>query len=142
MELYRNGSLGKFYRWSYVNEPPRDLCSFFWRMVWALLWLPLTWPTILPWTDCHDLPDRVLVGAVHYFIFALVLASGGFAYFEPWKFLTILGTAVGIGIIIIAGGIGYLLVTDTGPGNETVSLIRKKYSSFKDKYCPKIDWKW
>lgn len=143
MNLTIDGSLYKFYRWTYGYAPPNNLCPFFWGLLWATVIFPITWWTY-PWEDVDW--DGRLVGGM--FMWGIAIGIGFLTgstlsgWYDPILVLGIV-SAIGIaailtGVIIIAGG-SYLLDTASRSEMKTVFVETKK--SWQEKYCPKITWR-
>lgn len=153
MELSRQGKLARLYKWTYTRNEwqlPNSLCPYFWMLLIAVILFPITWVSY-PFYACNVVSRFFKsLGCWATFVAAGALLSN--VVMGDYTLILIILTLIGIvaaGIIIVS--IGALIAGGTAAAcqkvsksnfvQETKSIISEKSSSFKDSYCPKINWK-
>jgi uncharacterized membrane protein YuzA (DUF378 family) len=143
MKLNDHGLMARFYLWSYPSALPNNLCSYFWKLVAAIVLLPLTWATFWINDDNIPFPLRAIIGVLLQGIVGFL----GFAFVAPffgvWTPLEYLGLGVVIAAIIC--GVGYFFLERTTPVipkalSEFASISYERGKAVKDNYCPRIEW--
>lgn len=150
MELNSTGSIARFYCWSYglhfANLPP-DFCMFFWKLLLALLVLPVTVWTLLPQKILRlgnlewSLGGRFLAGNFTALLIAVavhIVTAIASAPYESFTAILKILSAIAVVTALLAAGI---YVSNSRLKNEFAEIAKTKTSSVKDKYCPKINWK-
>jgi len=138
---------------------PANLCGYWWKMVWAILWLPLTW-----WSYFFkDNPDShgQRIGNCLFFSFALflidfvgsIIARDAFNQGGVWA--AIWGLPCGIILFLCFAAIVALLTyigehcnewsfwkrkNKTKKTQKSDSLILSFIKAKKAKLCPAITW--
>lgn len=147
MEVNLNNKswLATFYKYTY-GELTYNLCNFFWGTIYAIVWLPITWPTyplgyvfnIKSYT-CK-LWGRILLGILTYIIanllFLWILSFFYFpekAWFALWIILSALGCIAVLFIVISTS----IIVRES----DTWELTGSYFKAVKKGICPQITWK-
>lgn len=162
----------KFYRslvWLYrstysiwdIYRMPQGFCEFFWKMMFAILLLPLNWwAHIINYFNDKKCPDAIKWnGALA--IQAILLAFGMVVDAIPddkldFGYFKYLGNGILVVIIVVIGCVLAYLgqklfsyikslfrknVSSVQPVKEKKELwISVAFKSFMEKNCPKIDW--
>jgi hypothetical protein len=146
MKLTRNGTLARLYEWSYNTSVPPDLCTFFWGILIAAIFFPISWisfPFRLREADPGgpSLIIRFIVSLLLWAVLALVAWAGVEAYFNPWVALKWSGIIIGgvIAAVSIIVGLAYFFI-ESQTWEEVKSVVGERKQGFKEKYCPRIDW--
>lgn len=146
MQLNTNGRLAQFYRWTYDRKCPNDLCTFFWKLLFATVVFPITWLTY-PW-DLDHVAKRVFAGIAMWVGLLAVAGIASVTLGGDLFFVYIIGglAAIAVGCVLLVGtgvgavagvGFGYRKVVES----EIVQVVVERKRAFKDNYCPRIDWK-
>lgn len=156
MILNKNNYFARYYNWIY-GDYPKDICSFFWGSVLAILLAPL----ILPGKKLTSLSDKYdenlhswglqsVVGLLIY-LFILLFASIGnalldaFGYeFIYWWSIVLGGFSLGILAVALIVGISTGIVwffSKKAPETHLVSNTVDLIAAIKGKYCTRITWK-
>lgn len=138
MRLDYNGSLHKFYRWTYEDSCPRDLCTYFWKLVLATVSFPVTWWSY-PFKQ-QDYVERLVIGGIAWLCMVTLGYVIGTALSGDYFALKMLGGAVGILIGLTVFALFVALVTRNPTLGEIKQVISERRRGFKEKYCPRIDW--
>lgn len=159
MRLREDSFFAKLVLNSYASyELPKSLCPFFWKLVIALVSLPLTWPIlVIDWVGGRPekswILSKIILGILTQLV---VLAIIGVAYVKPIETLKVLGFMVVVLVVILGGVALYTVIkekiedwywnykygeygeklADKKTDNVLVSFIKAK----KEKVCPRIDW--
>lgn len=149
MKLNKNSKLTRLYMWSY-NTPywrlPNDLCTYFWKLLFAIVVFPLTWLSY-PF-KCNHIFSRIGVSLLCLLGLILIGLPIGL---QKWGVFIILGIVIGmlvgitatIGLIAFVCGLlteTYYKVRSTSTVEELMSIVRERKTGFKEKYCPRIEW--
>jgi hypothetical protein len=146
MKIKTYGILPTFYKWSYGksdDDLTPNFCNYFWGLVLAALLLPITiwslpFQRLSPLKENEDWAIYGRVGFTAAVTSCLLMIGMGFslAINSPGAFFgTILGfTIFGFGL--------YAAMTWKFKdfGREIVETVSERTTSFKQNYCPKIDW--
>lgn len=148
----------------YVHREPNNLCPYFWKIVLAVFLLPLTWPAYLKELVFGRESFGMKIGfglAVHVCI-AVVLVGTiatfpehplwiGLLYMTGYILAVVL--VLGLALVVFAGIVAAIKVgleelsrrraraKMEAPTDENSPLIRSKVRAYKEKVCPRIDWK-
>jgi hypothetical protein len=151
-----------------VDKPlPTNLCPYFWKVVAALFFLPLTWVgyyfSVKEDMEFRGFFKKLLAGVAFYLVLAL-LAGMGFMVWEltwviinNWKDVAspMIGLAIGFAVAL-AGWFGSKalikkksvrepIFTSIGWAFDTwdsiIELPKAFFAARKKKYCPIIEWK-
>ena len=158
MTLNKNNWFAIYYNWIYLSYP-KDVCSFFWGSVIAILLGPFVIPGLLLAIANDDYSLRrstigqTVIGIVIYLMLFLIAGLGnavlsifGYEFIYLWSI--ILG-GIGLGILFLLFGIaiGYSIfllirksvgaVPQTHIIDNTIDFV----AAIKGKYCTKITWK-
>ncbi len=169
MELKENSFLAKYYRFMFDNLP-KDFCTLFWNILFATIFFPLTiayYPFAESWNkNAFPLVVRAIFGAIVW-MFATLLGVLGAVQLEKlgWegfiKLSFFLVVPIGLVFIILAFAIIIAIAVGTGYGiskvwkaafpkkeknyeDEVTTPLSKLsiiWSTIRNKYCTKIDWK-
>jgi len=144
MKLTRNGTLARLYEWTYERSVPRDLCTFFWGLLFAVLFFPITWTTYPFKFPEAGVVGRVFVGIGLWGGLSLIAFATVQAYINVDGFLRVMeavGIIVGaiVGLVLLIAGVGYFFI-ESQTWEEVKSVVGERKQSFKEKYCPRIDW--
>lgn len=160
-----NNWVARFYRRAYGDySMPDDFCPFAKKVIWAFLILPFTWIGYFLVTQKESLGSKFVFTNV---VQGLWLASGKIAQLElvkaghtggGWTLMSYLLIPI-IVYLAIASFMGIVILVITTyekfvePRLEnrryqkrfrseakTDGFIKFYYKSFKNKYCPKINW--
>jgi hypothetical protein len=149
----------------FAVELPRNFCKLFWGLVLAATLFPITWISF-PYKRCPNIWIRLLA-SLGYWIGFVISAAVIFAIFRnlpdilatAWFFVKVLATMVGIALIGLAIIVGIFYLISLDPIRERLStglrylkrlnpleteaarVAIEAERSFKQKYCPFIDWK-
>lgn len=144
MEIRKNRWHAKLYNIAY-KRLDQSLCTYFWKLVLALVLLPFTfiWYLIPCTRNNEGLSGYIFCSLVTTF-FIIIGRTIGSDIFGDFSFvsglvgfvLTVVGSALIVGILIL---IAYLLHLAGETKRET--LIGERFKGFKNKYCPRIEWK-
>lgn len=161
MELNYNSIWAKLYRWFYYTDiMPNSLCSYFWKLVFAVVLSVALFPVYLPGLIINKLDreffldrfgDKVMMGMVVYigiFIFFITLFSLSIFWIQfpntsVWSHFQIAGLGVFVGIIVVSlmfclPKIGRSFKNSLF-GKST--LVFQYTKAIFNKVCPKINWK-
>lgn len=162
MTLNKSSWYYKLYTKTYSSRPPNNLCGFFWKLVWAILWFPINfiWNIIPETVDKlidKDGVDNVMrepyfsvkpiVSAIIYFgVFAICCIP--VAFFYPWfsnelPFMAVFGqsTCTFGALAIIFFGIRWIVLKVTNNKKHSSNLLIEYIKAKKAKLCPRIEWK-
>lgn len=153
LRLNETGRLATFYKWSFgETKLPSNLCPFFWLMIFAVVIFPLNGSA------------RLLIGLTTKFPFLLrlspilmgVVGLGALIFLIITDFtalmLILCGMIAGIGVVsILIGILEYAMFLSSNKEkqvkedkttlrSEIADVLREQRLSFKEKYCPRIDW--
>ncbi len=135
----------KLYSATYYNyNKIENFCPYFWKTIFALLMLPLTWSTYL-WIrtpNNNPLPIRIVISMATYLILGLLSYSISLYNLQEWLHI------VGVPILFVILGLALLLlivfiifkIDDKMKQSDTMNFISTGVDSFMNKYCPKITW--
>lgn len=155
MKLNNNGSIAKFYRWSYgrgrYDNLPPDLCSFFWKTLFALLIAPFSVWTLFPqrltftWKDNCDwnIAGRLFGGILTAGLFVLTAYLVFVCFTHPYEAVKTIGIIVGATLALLAGGFVLFVLfhlEEKESVREFKQVVKEKFRSAKDGYCPRITW--
>lgn len=147
MQLSTTGRLYQLYWFTYGREPSNNLCDFFWKELFAIVIFPFTWLSF-PF-DAKSVFSRIFASVVAWFFTGAVAFLIAMTYTDPWTTLyafTIIATIV-VGAALIMGiGAACMYLSEERPWEEIevpvwLENVREVKRSFKDKYCPRIEWK-
>lgn len=159
IKLNPESKLARLYLDTYRRPLPNNLCSYFWKVVFALLILPITCIPLKLWPRENNYDPLICyfcLGCLFYVIMGMA-GLGGWAFvlktglpqpflFFPWLVSLVL-TGIAFGIIflvaIIAGllcQIKDVLSNKEEPKEKELSLILLKIKAWKEKNCPIINW--
>lgn len=142
LKLKRQGLLSRLYKFTFCEDAPEDLCTFFWGLVICLLFLPVTWLSeifffFIRKVDSDAKPENLTTRAAAGFamnIFVILAWVYGVALVKNPE-LT-LGWTIGCGLAFWV----LVKVTKKTDDHEFAKVIKEFMKSRKEKYCPKIDW--
>lgn len=143
----------KFYNLVYNKDLPESLCDYFWKLVFAIPLFILLFPFSVFWIKGYKHGDLLLVLRI---ILNVIISIGVFGlslicvYFPIWEkdysglyvFLALVG-AVGLALGIawaitsLKTGIRFRYIETP----ESIIIVKESIKAFKNKYCPRIDWK-
>ena len=146
-----------YYQKHFGGSPlPDNLCPYFWKVMFVLVTLPLSWMFVLGGLK-ESYFVKIGLGASTYFALGLATMLGcGFNmhflhwWTDPyWIGYTLVGV---VGFVLIIGGLlvaslgidwAYHKCKDAyrGTSDREPSLVGSKVSSWYNKVCPKINWK-
>ncbi len=97
----------------------------------------------------QDVVARILVGISHWAVFFVVAFAIAQAAIGDWFFvytlLGIFGAIIGLITLVVLTGLVVYAVQEWRNGLEdkvkTTPLVVAYYRSFKEKYCPHIEWR-
>lgn len=134
--------------YNYSQEPNNNFCDYFWKLVLAIIFIPFTWIGLIikkRFKTSFSFESLMLATILGYICIFVGYLLGIIIYHHSLKSLIILGSIVGIGILIFA--VLYFSI-EYYPNSklkdnllESGNIIKEGISSFKNKYCPKISWK-
>ena len=160
MEINKNSFLARYYMFMF-DDLPKDFCTLFWNTLIATIFLPIT--IVIFWIPNWS-KKSMIVKILYGIIFWILLLVGGIAggsliekigwtnFLKMSMFLVIpLGfialfililTIVGIGIgICYIVERGFLKLSKIGLNKEKPSKLSIIWSTIRNKYCTKINWK-
>lgn len=144
MNLSTNGIPARFYKWSYGATDgtlPRSLCPFFWKLILAILLLPVTLPTLpvqLIFPSLRDNDEWSLAGRFFFVCLTAVtlLAIGLIGLTAVNAPLTFFSTVAGVAAVVLFVITG-IVIKDS----ESAEIVVKRVIAYKENYCPPIFWK-
>jgi len=159
MELNYNSIWAKLYRWYYnTNTMPNSLCSYFWKLVFAVVLSVALFPVYLPSLIIEklykgffeDFVSKAMMGILVYmcsYVLFTVLFSVSLLWIQfPDKSVWYHFQVQGLGflmVIILAALLWYLIESEDSvkgwPFKNT--LVVKYTKAIFNKVCPKINWK-
>lgn len=158
MEINKNTWHAKFYYWSYKDRPD-SLCPYFWKLLLAIVFLPLTWlGYIIPYFRKNlymTISTYIMITASAY-LFVFMGYILGYEYFRGLSLVvaTAIGTLVfvlGTSLLLLFGWFVLIYLPEKlskqrinswyEKKEPKTNLIKERYKAFKGRYCPKIDWK-
>lgn len=141
MTLNQNSILSKFYRLVYfdnLSKMPDNFCTYFWGLIFSPLIFILSFPAI--WARTMNYMLRCFIGA----LFLIISIYFGIMAWNIGIFLFLINvgivTGIVLGSILAISGI-ILIVQYIQDKHEIINIMTKKIDSFKNKYCPRIEWK-
>jgi hypothetical protein len=157
MNLTKNSFHAKFYDFIYQKNLPKSLCDYFWALIFGIILLPLLLPFnfifIQKWSPFShtSITSRLIlnfvwtVASVFLFIIMLYLPIFENNYGGPLAVLI-------VGLIIGAVKLAIYLhekyresryddLFEPKKENEFLLVLKTGFKAFKEKYCPRIDWK-
>ena len=166
MNLNRNSWYAQLYMHTYSTcFLPNNLCAFFWKMLLAVILLPITWVLLIPsFIFSKERPDKIgnkvlisfglnIVGLLVYGLtFLQNKKDGSIHWYYPALGILML---LGVGIVIYIFVRLCSLISETSLWQSIASTFRRQSSSYKEpktwivtefikakknKYCPKITW--
>lgn len=150
MEIKKSNLLGRFYEF-FHGELPNDVCSFFWGVVWSLLFLPVVLlGRLINMLDGEKRPSfkKNFGSGFAVSITCLFLLMGGVGLAEKinlmvWWFYAIVAPI--IFLIVFGLVIGIIGLTawffDEGAGSKIGDSTSAILGAVKKNYCTKINWK-
>lgn len=159
MKLDKNSWHARFWCKAYdesYNFLPTNLCSYFWDIVWAIVWLPFTWWTYF-WDSVDYHVERIKYGALGtYIIMMLGMMGDGIAKTKfnqggVWSFIW--GIPIGAAIFcLVLAVIASLVFTVRFAIRNTIdkpkkikqqkspNILSEYIKAKKKKLCPIITW--
>jgi len=140
----------------YTSEAPDNLCPYFWKVVWAIITMP-AWCIMSKIHKRADATEKIWIGGFLTFLaFVISIASstvvcdlfGGLIGDSSWVYYFSPIIIILLIALFIAFFIGFVVLSVTieekwkdRETKESTSLLGAKFKSWKDKNCPKINWK-
>ena len=157
MKVKRNSLHARFYKFMYcTNTLPLNLCPYFWKLVLAIVTLPLT-VFSFPFTNNRSFGDRF--GNLFAVAFCeLCTASIGllvsmlFGWVDRHSQINLkdlgIANAVGLSIFAIVAVVCYIghLISSKKENSKSIakekkpSIIIEYIKAKKNKHCPMIEW--
>ena len=147
MKLNSKSFINRYY-FKLYNTQPNNLCTYFWKYVWAIVGIPFHWMVLFKKkTPDSDYSSYVVPS---FFVDFLLFASNLLTYVFlednkiPLTFLNFLKYSW-VGMIVIVGFLAALFIViflsswlsdKKMDNNVVIEYIKAK----KNKYCPRIDW--
>lgn len=138
----------RLHDYAYLSDPPRSLCPYSWRILFAVLFAPL-WPPVA-WLDRKHgvdtpFPLRVSTGAAFLTIACLIVYGiVGIVLAHGLIFSTILFTGTGLSVYAMLKIIPWWFDRRRANRRPKVerepSLVVETIKAAKQKVCPLIDW--
>lgn len=145
MEIRKNTWHAKLYNIAY-KRLDQSLCTYFWKLVLALVLLPFTFI----WYLIPGTRNNAGLGGYTFFSFIMFVfitigrmigkdAFGDFSFVSGLLGFVLLavGVALLIGFVVLSAYLLHLAAEST----KRESLIGERLKGFKNKYCPRIEWK-
>ena len=147
MTLYKNSFISKFYcKYFDVHQDCQTTngCNWMWGFIFAIISLPFSWASLF--MDFYGVvggASKIFIRTIFGFIIQLILlAFISITVTNPIGVAEICGIITGICVVVI--GFIYLIVLYSewkDKERSAPNIIGEAYKSFKEKYCPKIEWK-
>ncbi len=151
----------KLYKKTYSSPPPNNLCGFFWKLVWAMLW----WPINFTWSIIPETVDRlsggdsdsvfaepyfsvkpIVIGICYFGVYVIICI--GMGPFYPW-FSTKIPMMAQFGQITLVTlafcatflGIRWVVLKLRKKQKHSPNILIEYIKAKKAKMCPRIEWK-
>lgn len=149
--LNPNSRINKFYnKYFFIKDITKivNFCDYFWSLLFALLSLPISFPTFFIGNESIKIQTynkgsvgkilhRSFIGFVFVLLFSIIVTL---LLFKPLALLVC--TAITIGILaLVIGLIAIVTLIENRETSEFEMVVKTGFSSFKNKYCPRIEWK-
>lgn len=140
MEIRRNRWHAKLYNIAY-KRLDQSLCTYFWKLVLALVLLPFTFI----WYLIPSTRNNTGLGGYTFFsfmVFFLIVVARllGKDVFGDFSFVSgLLGFVLLVVGVALIRGLAALFIHLLSFKRET--LVSERLKGFKNKYCPRIEWK-
>ena len=149
MRLHRSKWINKFYLRFYQEdyENIKNGCDYFWTLLLALITLPISGSSFILKAVDRELRNSSKLSCLFFRLFV----GFGFNFFivifilglitKPLAVLGVIGGIVGVVVLLL--GIFALAVWYGDREKkewESVTIVKEAVKSFKEKYCPKIEW--
>ena len=152
MKLNNTNPITQFYKWSHGKSDrglTKNFCTYFWGLVLATIFLPLTIWTypVQRWLgeymDLEDNTDWILAGRAGFSlgIFAglgVLIWIGSGVYFYPITALIIVGIAGAPAVFFWA--IFRKNAKARSLAGSAMEIVSEAATSTKERYCPRIEW--
>ncbi|MCB9222496.1 MAG: hypothetical protein H6615_11780 [Ignavibacteria bacterium] len=147
MKLNSKSFINRYYFKLYHTQP-NNLCTYFWKYVWAIVGLPFHWMVLFKKKKWDDDYDSYFIPSFTIDILLLLSGALTWKFLEdnkiPLTFLNLLkyywtGAFIIVGCSAILFSLLFLIswIASRKMGNNVViEYIKAK----KNKYCPRIDW--
>lgn len=136
-----NYSRGKYY------TPDNNFCNYFWSLIWAIIFLPLTWMGLIYKAitkENNSFVLNVLNTVLGYFIIGTIaLLLVGVIINTKAFFIGLVLVAVALALMFGIFYFFYEIYPNTSFRKnikETYSIVVEGIKSFKESYCPQILW--
>lgn len=158
MKIKRNSLHARFYKFMYcTNTLPLNLCPYFWKLVLAIVTLPITVFSFFPFVKNNYFEERfgpVWIFAICELLTASIglLVSSFFGWIDPHGPANLkdlgIANAVGLSVFAIVAVVAYIRHLISSKKENSNSIAKEKKPSIiieyikakKNKHCPMIEW--
>lgn len=144
MEIRKNTWHAKLYNIAY-KRLDQSLCTYFWKLVLALVLLPFTFIWyLIPYTRNNMGLGGYTFSSFIVFVFISVGRLLGKDVFGDFSFVSgLLGfVLLVVGILLIIGLLVlFVYLLNLAGETKRETLVGERLKGFKNKYCPRIEWK-
>ncbi len=143
MELKTTSWHSKLYNYSYTSSLPNNLCSYFWKVILAMIVSPLSLPVGLSMRG-ENLALKTFVNIICLVCFCICSFAFIYAPLIEEDFIPMISILIIIGIGLLIYGF-YNLVEYLDKRNrykpKQPNIFIEYIKATKENYCPKITWK-
>lgn len=156
MKIKKTSLHARFYKFMYLTDKlPTNLCPYFWKLVMAIITLPLTFPSFI-FTNNRSFGSRFDPLAIMIVLEMLIFGVGGLTSLifglvkndDPMNLTT-------FGLINFAGILGWIMIALAcytahwiserkevylGKKEKKPNIIIEYIKAKKNKACPMIEW--
>jgi hypothetical protein len=159
MKLSSKNLLAKYYSWIY-GELPKDLCSFFWGSLFAIVFILIYIPGRI---FNHDGASRFWAGLGSWLVYFAMLSVGcriftswhgvkeedtlAFMTHLPWFMIWVVmplitALIVSLFVLVLVGFVGCVMKIEEidKPNIAIIQNTKDWIGAIRGKYCTKIEW--
>ena len=127
-----------------INHQTPNFCDWAWMYIFAVLSLPFTWITLWKrFSSAYDngakLITRIIIGFMAQFLIGFYILGLVYRTRGTLEFTGVIAVFT-LAIFLFAFGMAKLIIWASNQP-EKKSIIGETWKSYKEKYCPKIEWK-